>query len=1070
MPPSRRGRVCPRCLVSALSDGEGEVAAADPVTGRFGDYEITGVAGRGGMGVVYRARHLQLGREVALKMIASPVLAGEAAARRFRAEIEVMAALDHPHLMPVYECGEVDGQAFYTMKIVEGGQLSARLGDAGWPQEERIRLLIKVARAVDFAHRHGVLHRDLKPANIMVDAAGEPWVCDFGLARRLEGDSSLTLSGAALGTPQYMAPEQAGGQSGRVTTASDVYSLGAILYEMLTGRPPFRGANALETMRRVLEEEPASPSTVVRTVDRDLETIALKCLAKDPSRRYSSAGALADDLDRWLRHEPIAARRPGTVERTFKWLRRHPALASFMLLFAAGASAFLWQRWREEGRVRLERDRAEAGWASARARHYAADMDAVADALENGDYGIAAEKLEYHRASRDRGMEWDIYQRALAGDQVQLMKSSGPVRELAWSPDGSLLAAASTDERVTLWHSPGGKLLARIPDPSVPNEWDLNAWKVRDAARQVAQGRAGSGGALLAVVGLHAEGRLPHSTRAPAAHGMAFSPDGALLATADNDGTKFWRLRDRWLFDWLPGHAGRGVFLDRTHYLVAEEEAAHDLGVFDLDSGSWSVLFPGAGRMLAVSPDLRLAMTVHDAEQTLRVFSLPGGALMAEWRDEAFGKTFRVTPLAAPDKFLLQSAALPRIMEGDWRRRLWLRSLGEGSYSDTGRFAPSPDNRLVAITDHEQRVRMHQLSDGAMLSPLRGKRSPLLCMAWAPAGGLLATGEEDGSVRLWQPGSATGLWDCLRSVPATGSLVPSVDGRFLAGGGDGGCCMVNLETGQITEHLLTNSALPAGFDGGAPVLLARRPEDAVWKLRTAHTGGAFHSETALAGTGALKIERARLTGSRWVTVWSDAGRHVRIYDRSSGALVWSASDQWDRIHPALAPDETRLAAGDEKGVLRLFDWPSGVERRASSAGSPVESVVWLPDGAILAAGCRDGSIRLHEDRALTLSATLNGHAAAVVALFISPDGRRLASAAKDSRIRLWDLTTYQPLGRLPAAQMAPRELAGFVLGGRGIAALLWDGSINVWAGAGTAGPNASAAPIPQPALPAGSGR
>jgi len=1051
-----------------LSGGEEDAPPREPVAGRFGEYELLSVAGRGGMGVVYRARHVQMGREVALKMVASPVLAGEAAARRFRAEVEAMAALDHPHLMPVYECGEVDGQAFYTMRIVEGGQLSTRLRDKDWPPAEKVRLLVKVARAVDYAHRHGVLHRDLKPANIMVDAAGEPYVCDFGLARRLENDSSLTLSGAALGTPEYMAPEQAGGQSSRVSTAADVYSLGAILYEMLAGRPPFRGGNALETMRRVMEEEPVSPSTVSRTADRDLETVALKCLAKEPARRYASAAALADDLDRWLRHEPITARRPGAVERTAKWLRRHPALASVLLLCAAGGAAFLWQRWREEERVKLERDRAEAGWAAARARHYAADMDAVADALERGDYGVAAAKLENHRDAPDRGLEWDIYQRALAGTQARLLQASGPVRELAWSADGALLAAASTDEKVTLWKSAAGSPAGVIPDPAVPNEWDLSAWKMRDAARRVKQGASNSGGALLAVVGLGKDRTVPHSTRAPAAHGLTFSPDGTLLATADNDGTKFWRLRDRWLFDWLRGHAGRGVFLDTARYLVAEEAVPHDLGVFDLDTGLWRVLHPGAGRMLAVSPDQRIALTVHDGQHTLRAFSLPDGTLQGEWNDAAFAKATRVTPLAAGGTFLLHSTGVARITEGNWRERRWRRSIGEGVFSDTERFAPSPDDRLLAITDSEQRVRLHQLSDGAMLAPLRGKRSPLLSMAWAPAGGVLATGEEDGSVRLWQTTAPVSQWDRLSTVQGAALLTASADGRLLAGRSAGGFFLANADSRETKETPLAGETVPAGFDGEAPVLLERDPAEGPWRLRTVR-GDQATTDCLLAGTEKLPVERARLDRFPWITVWSQSGRHVRIHDRRSGALIWSAADEWDRLDAALAPDGRTLATGDEKGRLRVLAWPSGEERLTASAGSPVESLAWLPEGLTICAGCRDGSIRLHEARTLTLTGTLNGHAAAVVALFVSPDGRRLASAAKDTRIRLWDLTTFQPLGRLPAAHMAPHELGGFVLGGRGIAALLWDGSIMVWSGA-AAPEAATGAPTPKGAPPAAAPR
>lgn len=1044
MPPSRRGRVCPRCLASALSGVVEDVPQAEPAIGRFGEYELVSVAGRGGMGVVYRARHVRLGREVALKMVASPVLAGEAAARRFRAEVEAMAALDHPHLMPVYECGEVDGQAFYTMKIVEGGHLSARLRDKDWPQAEKVRLLVKVARAVDYAHRHGVLHRDLKPANIMVDAAGEPYVSDFGLARRLEGDSSLTLSGAALGTPEYMAPEQAGGQSGRVSTAADIYSLGAILYEMLAGRPPFRGGTPLETMRQVMEQEPLPPSTVVRTADRDLETITLKCLAKEPSRRYSTVAAFADDLERWLRHEPITARRPGAVERTAKWVRRHPALASVLALSLTGAAAFLWQAWREEQRVKLERDRAEAGWATARARHYAADMDAVADALERGDYGVAAAKLEAHRESLHRGLEWDIYQRALAGTQARLLQASGPVRQLAWSADGALLAAASADERVHIWKAADGTPVATLPDPAVPNEWDLAAWKMREAARRLRGQPDQSVRALLAISGIQTPGSYPHTTSAPAARGLTFSPDGTLLATADNAGTKFWRLKDRWVFDWLPGHAGRGHFLDATHYLVAEDNVPHDLGVFDLETGLWKVLHPGAGGMLTVSPDGRLALTVHVEQQTLRAFALPDGALLGEWTDEVFAKAVQLAPVAGNDRFLLHSSALNRIAEGNWREHRWLRSLGEGSYTDTGPFAPGPDASLLLITSTEQRVRLHQMSDGALLAPLRGKRSPLLSLAWASSG-VFATGEQDGSVRIWDLNVPARLWDGTSAFGTNGEITSSAGNVVLSGRNGGGFFQIHAQTRELQELGLSRELLAAGCDGEVPVLLQRAGPAGPWRVVSVR-GGSLEEGCLLGGTETVNAARARLCGTRWVAVWSENGRHVRIHDRHAGTLIWSVAEEWDQVQVALSPDERSLAVGDDKGRLRLLDWPSGRERRHLATGSAMESLIWLPDGLTVCAGGRDGSIRLYDGGTLALSGALNGHTAAVNALFVSPDGRRLASSSQDTRIRLWDLHTRQPLGRLPAAHIATRTLGGFVLGGQGLVALLWDGTVNIWSG------------------------
>ncbi|WP_169978575.1 serine/threonine-protein kinase [Tautonia rosea] len=316
-------------------------------SGRFGDYELIAMLGRGGMGVVYKARHLRLNRLVALKMLRSGAVATPAEQQRFRAEAETVAGLDHPHIVPIFEAGDVAGLPYFAMKYIEGQSLSARISRYQGDPVSTARLLATVARAVDAAHRQGFLHRDLKPANILIDAKGKPYVTDFGLARRLDEEATaLTGSGAVLGTPSYMAPEQAAGSRQAVAEAADIYSLGAILYELLTGRPPFRAKTVLETLVQVLERDPIPPRRIRPEVSQDLEQICLKCLEKEPRRRYATAEELARDLDCVIRGEVVESRDLGPWLRLRRWSRREPKLAFGLLGLAAISALFGIDAWR----------------------------------------------------------------------------------------------------------------------------------------------------------------------------------------------------------------------------------------------------------------------------------------------------------------------------------------------------------------------------------------------------------------------------------------------------------------------------------------------------------------------------------------------------------------------------------------------------------------------------------------------------------------------------------------------------------------------------------------------------
>jgi tRNA A-37 threonylcarbamoyl transferase component Bud32 len=341
---------CAACLLkTALAADSDEVVEgewSDVLPQELGDFAILGEIGRGGTGVVYRARQRSVNRIVALKTLHGAALTRRAAFQRLRIEAEAVGRLEHPHIVPLYEVGCHAGTHFLTLRYFEHGSLADLLERRRLSPQESAELIRTAARAVHHAHQRGVLHRDLKPSNLLLDAQGLPHVSDFGLAKLADGDSSLTLSQAVLGTPAYMAPEQASGDAKNVGALADVYSLGAVLYELLTGRPPFTGATALEILRQVADDEPVRPRSLNATLDRDLEAICLHCLEKEPDRRYASAGALADDLERWLRHESTTVRPTSWRGRTARWIRRRPIAAALAVAVpvAVAEAVVLWLR------------------------------------------------------------------------------------------------------------------------------------------------------------------------------------------------------------------------------------------------------------------------------------------------------------------------------------------------------------------------------------------------------------------------------------------------------------------------------------------------------------------------------------------------------------------------------------------------------------------------------------------------------------------------------------------------------------------------------------------------------
>jgi tRNA A-37 threonylcarbamoyl transferase component Bud32 len=492
-------------------------------------YEIVGELGRGGMGVVYKARQVKLNRLVAVKMILAGAHAGPEELARFRTEAEAIACLQHPHIVQIHEVGEQEGRRYFSLEFVDGASLEKKINGTPWHGGRAAALVEILARAMHAAHQRGIIHRDLKPSNVLLTVDGTPKITDFGLAKRLNVERGQTQSGAILGTPSYMAPEQTESANKKVGPAADIYSLGAILYELLTGRPPFRAETPWETVRQVVAEEPVPPRRMQMKLPRDLETITLKCLHKEPAKRYASAQALADDLRRFLAGEPVHARPIGQLERSWRWCRRNRAVAGLlaavmlsMVLGTIAASFFALratsQKERAErlvyyGQIAL----AQREWQDNEVAHARALLDACRPDL--------------------RGWE-HAYLRRLCNSKEQTFQGhAGPVNSVAFSPDGKRIVSGSQDRTLRVWDAETGKETLTLKGHTDP---------VNSAAFSPDGKRIVSGSADGTVKVWDAE--TGHETITLKGHtgevfSVAFSPDGKRIASGCSDKILVWDAR-----------------------------------------------------------------------------------------------------------------------------------------------------------------------------------------------------------------------------------------------------------------------------------------------------------------------------------------------------------------------------------------------------------------------------------------------------------------------------------------------------------------------------------------------